>query len=446
MKPPTAYISPLIKPKVVIVLFILAAAAISLGTLIPQIGSASPAFFEHWRRQSPRIYFMVDLFQLNQIFTSGWFLTLACIIELALGYSIFRQFVNNIRKKQGAPPSAACREAIPCATPPSWDRIAGPLKSRGYSPQHQDETFYLFAKHPFARWGSLILHSGLFLLITAGFIHLTFQQRGFAQIIEGRVSSGREEMFLSTSLGLLQKRFDPGFQTLLNKFTHSYWDTGSIKEINSSILLFDDSGSVSPREETVAVNHPVTYKGVRIHQSYEYGYTVSFMLTKPGGKSTLTHFPLYNPDTPGAPWTGGGGFAKSPYFFTIQLFPSLSRKSPSQGHPILYLRVSRPGAGQVFDGLLPPGKSILLDGNLLQFFRLSWWSGLIYEKGSDMPVAYAGFGVICLGAMLMFFFSHREIYVTMQDSEIKIAGWTKRDRLFFNEELAEIKKDIARLC
>ncbi len=448
------------KPKFVITLILLTLIAAFIGVMIPQISDKSPSYFETWKLKSPETFYIVNFLQLNRVYISVWFLSLVFIILLSLGYSIYLQVKRNIkvhskdvhgswfmvRGKDVYSSSFIVHGGNEQSTM-NDERIIKLMRKKGYRLVHggngqstmNDEQIMIFSKHSISRWGGTIFHSGLFLIIVAAIIGLAFQQRGFVQLMEGEVLSGRHEEFLVREFGVFQKRFDTGFKTQLSKFRHEYWETGQVKEVSSPVTLIDDKGDTY--EDTVSPNHPVRYKGVNIYQSFDYGYVLSFALKRPDGSETVTHFLLDRPDKRTKPFTGETDFPQTTYIFNMKFYPDISMNSFYLGRPILYLKVLN-GNNMVFNGLIIPGNIVNVEGNLLRLFNISQWSGLIYTKSPDMSPAYAGFFISCIGAAVIFLLPYKEIFILVKGSVLSLYGRTNKYKPLFDEEMEEIKRKI----
>ena len=60
--------------------------------------------------------------------------------------------------------------------------------------------------------------------------------------------------------------YGTGLRLELKSFTDEYWNDGTPKDYRSEInLLVNDQYVING---TVRVNHPLVYKGMRIHQSF----------------------------------------------------------------------------------------------------------------------------------------------------------------------------------
>lgn len=460
------FLKTLTKPKIIITLIILTLTAAFIGVLVPQVSDKSPSYFEEWRLNSPETFYIVKLLQLNRVYTSVWFLILVFIILLSLGYSIYLQIKRNLkvhgsRYNPPTPPlvkggkGGFSDELITVNSELPPDSLIKFMRKRRYKLVHSssfivrsnneqstmnNQRTLVFSKNSINRWGGTVFHSGLLLIIVAAIIGLSFQKRGFVQLMEGDVFSGRHDDFLVKELGVFQRQFDTGFKTHLSRFSHEYWDTDQIKAISSSIVLIDGNGNTY--EDTLSPNHPVKYNGINIYQSSNYGYALSFALRSSDGRETVTHFMLDKPDEKTKPLVGSSDFPRTPYVFEMKFYPDISMNSFYLSRPILYLRVLKGISNVVFDGLIIPGDVINIEDSLLTFFNISSWSGLIYVKGFDMSIAYSGLFISCLGATIIFLLPHKEIFVSQKGPVLSLYGRTNRYKPLFEEEIKKIKQEI----
>ncbi|MCL4537843.1 MAG: cytochrome c biogenesis protein ResB [Nitrospirae bacterium] len=435
------------KPKFVITLIILTLIATFIGVIVPQVSDKSPSYFEEWKLTSPNTFYIVNLLQLNRVYTSVWFLSLVFIIMLSLGYSLYSQVRRNLKRKDFAPllsshwPAAADWDSIETKTVIEQESLIRFMRRRRYFLKNRSDDILVFSKNSINRWGGVIFHSGLFLIIIAALIGLAFQKRGFVQVMEGEVFSGIHDDFLVKELGVFQKRFDVGFKTQLYKFNHEYWETDQIKDISSSVNIIDKDGKT--KEKTINVNSPLKYNGINIYQSFDYGYALTFILKRPDGSETVTHFLLDRPDRRTKPFIGSSDFPRTPYIFKMKFYSDISMNSFRLGKPILYLQVLKGVNNIVFDGLIIPGNMINIEGNLVKFFNISHWSGLIFAKDIGIVIVYAGFIIAVTGIIIIYMLPYKEIRLTrVGDSITSIHGTTKRYHAIFEEEMNNIKAEL----
>lgn len=441
------------KPKFVIALIILTFIAALLGVLIPQTSIKSPSYFEDWKLKSPVTFYIVNLLQLNRVYTSVWFLSLVFIILLSLGYSIYVQVKRNIKVHDSLFTARKVHHGEQLMT--IDEKIIKFMRRKGYRLVHGspsivsdanrqltmgDEGILAFSKNSINRWGGAIFHFGLFMIIIAAIIGLSFQKRGFVQVMEGEVFSGMHDDFLVKELGVFQKRFDVGFKTELLRFHHDYWETDQLKDISSFVNIINKDGKT--KNETISVNSSVKYKGINIYQSFDYGYALTFVLKRPDGSETVAHLLLDRPDKRTRPFVGKTDFPQTSYIFKMKFYPDISMNSFHLGKPILYLQILKGINNTVFEGLIIPGNVINIEGNLVRFHSISQWSGLIYVKGVDMTIAYLGFFISCIGALIIFLLPHKEILISQKGSVLPLYGRTNRYKAIFEEEIEKIKEEL----
>lgn len=443
MKPLKSLLITITRPRFIITLIILTLLAALIGVMVPQLSDRSPSYFEEWKIKSPITFYIVNTLQLNRVYTSLWFLILISLVMITLGYSVYLQVKRNLKHK-GSQFTAYSSHFIE-------DRIKTVFKRRGYrlssvySPQLMGEQSavngergLLFTKNPIGRWGSVIFHSGIFLIIASALMIFSLQKRGFFQLIEGDLFSGQDADFLVKDMGVFAGAFNAGFKTHLSRFYHTYWDTGEVKSIESSIIIIKDNRMV---DHLLSVNNPLSIDGIKIYQSFNYGYSLSLILRKATGEQIQTHFLLDRQKKIGRPAIGKSDFPKTDYIFRMKFIPDITRPSFYPTKPILHLTVFEKGDA-VFAGLLIPGQSIKIKDDILLFSDINNWSGLIFVKNPGMFIVYLGFVMGIAGITVMYLLPYKEIRLTMDDISgtlKQVQGTTKRYHASFKEELDEIR-------
>ncbi|GBE06052.1 MAG TPA: hypothetical protein ENH45_06080 [Nitrospirae bacterium] len=427
----------LISPRTVISLIIITLIACVIGFLVPQITDKSPSYFELWKEKNIYTFRIVDRLQLNRVYTSVWFLSLVVLITVSLGYSLCLQVKKNIR--QGREHKARKKKHKPFSGP---DRIMKIFKKRRYrlSGVYSDDQKLIFTKNSIGRWGGVIFHLGLLLVIISAIAVLCFQKSGFVQLMEGDLFDGKETGFLVKDRGVFAGEFNAGFKTHLSKLVHTYWDGGELKFLESSVRIIREPGIT---DKKISVNDPLFIDDTNIYQSNNYGYTLSFILKKPAGEEVLTHFNIDRAGDIKQPATGKSDFPLSPYIFKMKFLPDVTSKSFYLTKPILYLTVSE-GGSVVFNGLIIPGNAVKIEEDILYFTGVRYWSGLLFVNNPGMSGAYIGFIIGIFGIAVMFLLPYKEIHLTLDTDTglYGIAGMTKRYGAIFKEEMDEIKTEI----
>lgn len=426
------------RPKFVIALIALVLFAALLGVLVPQISYKSPSYFETWKTVSPKTFYLVDMLQLNRIYTSIWFLGLVSVVLLSLGYSLYLQSTRNLRTRDFALLDNSLSNTVETGQI-SEKHLICVMRKRSYALRHRNNGSLCFSKNSLNRWGGVIFHSGLFLIIAAAIIGLAFQKRGFAQVMEGEVFAGRNSDFRVKEMGLLSKGFDISFALRLYGLRHTYWDTGDMKSLESSVGVISGNTTV---DHAIAINSPLTINGVTMFQSANYGYALSLLLKKPTGQQVVTNFLLDKPDRIGKPAIGKADFETTDYLFDMTFYPDIAKPSFFPSKPILYLKVLERGT-PVFQGLVVPGETIRVKNDILQFAGIRNWSGLVFTENTGANVAYAGFAVAVIGMIINYLLPYKEVRLrALGGSMLAISGWTKKYPALFEEELSAIKAEL----
>jgi cytochrome c biogenesis protein len=426
----------LISPKTIISLIILTLIACLIGFLVPQIADKSPSFFETWQEKNIYTYRFVTRLQLNRVYTSYWFMALVVMMATSLSYTLYLQIKRSLLygREQRIVDKEHSTQRV--------NEIRNVLGRRRYREQGflANSNKLIYSKNALGRWGSVIFHLGLLLIILSAVLVLCFQKRGFVPLIEGDVFDGQDSGFLVKNSGLFAGRFNTGFETYLSKLDHTYWENGSSKFLESAVEFKKDTETVKSR---VSINNPLLIDGTRIYQSDDYGYALSFILKRPSGEEVVSHFNIDRAANVNKYAVGKTAFPMSPYILEIKFLPDLSRKSFYLKNPIVHLSVYK-GLNPVFSGLVPPGNAVKISDDVLYFSGVRYWSGLIFVHNFGVFIAYVGFGVIILGATIMFMLPYKEIHITVhpERQSLDVSGSTKRYNALHKEEINEILEEI----
>jgi cytochrome c biogenesis protein ResB len=466
----------LISPKTVITLIIIILIACVIGFLIPQVTDKSPSYFELWKEKNPYTFRIVDRLQLNRVYTSIWFLSTIFLVMVSLGYSIYLQVRRNLfqhssftiheRGTNSDLRSIANKRYFAILKEKRGgvdiEKIKKIFRKKGYRLLliHDKKTNsseplainnkqkLVFIKNSIGRWGSIIFHFGMLLIIISALIAFSFQKRGFVQIIKGEIFSGKDTDFLSKNVGVFVRNFDLDFKTHFLSFKHEYGDNDILKALESSIAIIDRYGKI--RRALLSINEPFDFNGVRIYQSNNYGYTLSFVLRKNSGEKVVTHFNLDMARKKGVPLIGKSDFPTTDYIFQIKFYPDITGQTFYITKPIVYLTISEAFSNNLlFKGLLLPKHSIKIKDDILTFAGITEWSGLIFAQNPGIIITYIGFIFGIVGALVIFGFPYKEVCLSVERGEnettLFVDAYTKRYQAIFKEEIGKIVNDIRQL-
>lgn len=447
----------LLSRKTVISLICAVGISCIVASIIPQITRKAPQFFEAWKANSPKLYYVIDLLQINQVYTSTWFLILIAIIALSLVYSVYYQSKALIKSKEPAQRKITERSfkdflaLILVQGSGVRDQglahvIKGVFKVRGYRPYLaiEESRYFLFGKNRAGRWGSVVFHLGLLICILAALYGLAFQKRGFVQLKQADTFQGKDEDWQAKSLGVFAGNFDPGFQVYLNKFAPSYWENDQIKNLESSLTITDTKAE--SRQFVLSPAGPIRFEGTKVYQSTHYGYALGFILKKEGGEEILTDFLLDIPRKKDKPHEGKMDFPTTDYILDMKFYPNLIEPSFYATLPGVDLIVTEKGK-QCFKGrVFLSQRAGLNNKDSLKFVRIRYWTGLTFVKNCGMPLVYCGFALSTLGAFLIFMLPYKQVYLKVTEDgnnvQISMGGRSNRYKALFSEEFKELAEDL----
>jgi len=342
----------LLSPKTAVSLIVLNLLASIAALTLPQSAETDPAYFEEWNRESPYTYWLIKALQLDHVFSSLWFISLASLLTIVLAYSVYNQ-------------------------------LSALLRGR---------------KREIRRWGGFLFHLGLLVVVLASFYTASFEKRGLLNIIESENYLGDEEPLLVRVYGLFAGKFDPGFRIRLDRFHHSYYETGKLKDLRSDVTLGEGEDEV---KATVGINATVNYKGVKLYQSYYRGYALSFLVSNKD-EEYYVHYKL---DTPGRwtePYEGESDIPKTEYTVKLSFRPDINKSSFYLNDPMLKLTIERWDKKHFQGVIFPEGEVILPTGEHFKWVGIRNWSGLRLVKSSSTPVALAGFWLMMAGVVMLY--------------------------------------------
>ena len=399
-------------PGTVILLLGLFLAVCLCGVLIPQVSNSPASYFASWQVNSPYSYQLVVLLQMNRIFTSYWFLLLVLFLLLSISISLHGQF-KKARAAFAAKPSGNLTPQVTLRTGQfTADALIAAWARKGYKTKKwkKDSMVLLnFYRNRRNVWGSFTFHSGILIIVVASLLTFAFQKQGFIQLIEGDTFFGRETDFLSTSKGILAGAFEPAFEIHLNKFLHSYWDTGELKKVKSELTI-DRQGSAVPA--SLVRGQSLSVDGVAIYQSAHFGYAVkiSLLTDKPGEEAIPTYFSL-DMAPAGKPLEGSSDFPTTNYRLDMKFFPDHDGPSPYPVNPSLQVKFLK-GEREIGSAVMKPGDEALVEESRFRFEEIRPWSGLILTGNRFIPLVYTGFLINAAGIFMMFLFFPQEILVS----------------------------------
>jgi cytochrome c biogenesis protein len=269
--------------KLGITLLITLAITTLIGTIIPQEPMAGKLVLVNQFGQN--YYKILQLFSLNDVFHSWWYLVILFFLAINLFIVSFKRVFPGSRKAILWPKflkeenlkefnSASIKATLDLN---KWQALVLRLQKTGWQVRFNDSNDSLLArKGAFHRLGPSVTHVGILTTLLGAFISLLFGFNGNIVGIPGDrfVVSSVEDSQRSYILVQTSKIFhspiwlgkSPEFEVEIGETSREDYANGSPKQWRT-LLSFDSVHNHSSLKETVFVNHPVSFKGVDFYQA-----------------------------------------------------------------------------------------------------------------------------------------------------------------------------------
>jgi len=126
--------------------------------------------------------------------------------------------------------------------------------------QEEGRTYLRGDKGRYHKWGYILVHSALLIVLIGGWMSVQFGFRGNMAVPEGGMESQ-----ISYVKGTGVESLDMPFEVRCNNFEIDFFPTGAPKEFRSNLTIIDQGKEVVTSD--IIVNEPLFYKGVRIYQA-----------------------------------------------------------------------------------------------------------------------------------------------------------------------------------
>ncbi len=475
--------------KLAIVLIVLLTILIMAGMVIPQ-ANLKPALYAQWRASHPAAALVVERLGLDRTFTSWWFLvvvgmffvnTLACTVDQAV--KTWRQARKDCgafqrRKTVRRDKMSAEQERFSSPDPPvehsekadhPEKMITSLLRSRHYVVQEdatqartapdeperdlpdQETRLVLAEKNRIGYWGSVVFHAGLLLVILGVGYGSLGRFEGVILVTEGERRTEGHQEYIYLEEGPAFAEAHPGFVVGLEKVRHFSPTKKTLGGMASSLTLDGKPFQLDQRA-------PLVYRGFRIYQD-RFGNAVSFESDTGRGTPLLFTAGLLDQIT-----MGGSKVSKGSLIIPgtnlrarLVLYANADSKdgklvatSLVLKRPILEVTLEDPAGTRVFKGKVEVGQEVRAAGLKLAFTGASYWLALRIKRDPGLGLIYAGFGVVLLGLILLYFLIPRQVWVKLTADPGQAGGWkvdvggrTLRHSELLEGELEEIRRELA---
>ncbi|MCL4425833.1 MAG: cytochrome c biogenesis protein ResB [Firmicutes bacterium] len=419
----------LISMQLALFLLLIVAAVSVFGTIIPQ--GEDPTFYQ--QAYGSLRGDLISLFDLNDVFHSWWFLglalllaasVLACTIDrlVPLWRQVTRfQFRYETSSYDGAPIKGEAYSQDEVKETAA--QLAKRCRGRHYRVflEERDGQVFLYAdRGRFGPFGSLITHLSL-LIILAGAIYGGLTGfKDYANIPEGETFTVRPA----------------GFSIKVSDFRVDYYgDSQMPKQYYSDLTVI--AGGREVLRKVIAVNDPLTYRGVTFYQS-SYGWVVDGTINSQGKESKFTSL---DRDVTSI---GGGLSLKSFFYPDFVIDPSghPGTRSHLPKNPRVVYALFQGSKILTYD-VAKLGEPVKVNNNLSVIFTgYREYTGLQIAKDPGIPLIYSGSVLLLLGLFLSFYVFPRRIWAMVgpgqKGARVLLAAAAPRAQARLEEEIREL--------
>lgn len=359
-------------PRLIVGELLAIVAAGVVHTIVPQV--AEPSAARHLAVDHPWWARVMRAVGLDHVFASPIFLAALLLTSLSLGIVLVEQWrrlarVWSVQLTEGSFRSAPYRREI--------ERPGHGTGARA--------TFRTTGR--VGLLGSPVFHLGLMTIVVAGLVQWLFSAEAIAELIEGETLASSGWSSVEAVTGPFASPFRLTEPVRLDQLEPSRYSEGSLKGLSARIR-------VGERPLVVAINAPLELNGRTLYLGSVHGPTALVELAVDGHAERLA---LLLRDASGdeyaGSWVGPGG---------LQLLVRGRLGADGALPSRLEVRLLR-GGGLLFVGSLLPGQGVEVGGGIhLDLAGVRYWAVFRGTRDASTGIAFAGFVLAALGAVLMF--------------------------------------------
>lgn len=428
--------------KLAIILVLLLALTSIIGTIILQNGSAA----DYIREYGQANYELFDKLQFIDMYHSTWFIGILALFSVNLICCSIKNFPRvwkfvkepTLVASSGIFKGSANKAEFSCKN--SKQQVAeqiSTLLEKEFAKTtltEKDEKLYLFAqKGIYSRFGAYITHLSILIIMAGAVIGNVWGYKAFVNIEEG------------TSIDQVRSRdntepIDLGFTVRCDDFDVSYYpNSNRPKDYNSDLVILENGKEIIHKR--IEVNDPLTYKGIKFYQSSYGPAGNAFFKIKATEKATGKIIDLKAHQGKDVQLSGG-------YSFTITNFTESDRNFG----PAIQLHVITPDGknGAPFVVWQNHPQLDVKRGGAFNFTLIGYdqpfYTGLQVAKDPGVNIVWAGCFLIVFGSLTAFFFSHKRIWICLEDdgkkTKVMMAGNAHRNQPGFSLAFDDLQQKV----
>lgn len=444
-----------------------------LGMLIRQ--HSVPGFESYLAELGPVQRILFSVLGFFDIYHTWYFYALLALLALNILFASIERFPKTLRliRNPNITPSTSWvasrdfhAEVVLKGTRDSVsEKIAEQCRRSGFrkitANDDRDRTILFGQRGAWNRLGAYPVHVALFAILLGGLLSSLFGFTGEMSLSRGQTSDEIVSTVFREGQPRMVFRKLP-FSVLCTDLEQKLKDPNGSIEVNNSLdwvthLQIKDGATV--KDEVVRLNHPFDYRGFRFFHStflpIGKARTVLIRVVPEDGKAK--DISLRQDQTKALP----DGTELTFIDFRANLQPDRAtgdENSTTYQNPAAILEVRRPGGSErtvyVFQKNRKSADTSLnsfkgLDMQLQGFERVSETHVLFVQYDPGTKVLYAGFLLLVLSLGAVFLFSHRRIWIVVEedskgDLRVTLGGDTNRNHLAFERRFHELIRVLAR--
>lgn len=358
----------------------------ALGAMIPQAGSASEAELAWHRTLGPIMGRLIGVFSLDHVFQSVWFAVATALAAISLSLSLVDQF-RRLRVAWLRPLNEKNFDGAPFRR--EFER---PARTDGASASGGREVC-LRTEHRVGLLGSPVFHTGILLIALAGTLQALFGVHAVVDLVEGESLPPSAEAWGRQWPGVLAGPFHLRASVTLDSVTPLYYEKGDLRDLSVRVSLDDPGREV--RSEVLAVNHDLHASGGRLFLGSDFGPAPLIEWCR-GGHPPVRTAPLLSEKR--ARVFEGTSAPSDDVRAYLRARTARTGERPDR----LEVRVMK-GHSLLFADTVRVGTAVMLAGGLeFRLLGMPFWARLHGSYDPALWLAYLGFGLVLVGATLMF--------------------------------------------
>ena len=365
--------------QVAIILLILIASYVVIGTLIPQ-HSAPNWYLEAY----PAIGETIVVLSLDHAYSSPIFIVLVLLFAINLTACTMLSLRGQLKQTKPDYFPGFTHEDQIITDVPEEDAIDFCTKKHFAIHQDHGESGFRASRFRWGVLGAAITHLGILILFVGGVIGNMMASEDVVSMLPGNEVSYPEE----------------GFVIRLDDFHMTFEEEGAVKQYISDVTLIDDDGTET--QHTLWVNNPLSHKGKTFYQA-SFGWTGNLKMTDTETEEVVIEGLLRS----------GRTYFHQPSHLTVYLYDyypemaigheqqpvSLSNREVNPYYAVVLYQFGEP----IGSYMIAPGDPIIFENLSITFTHSVAYTGLLVRSDPSYPVVLIGFIIILIGMFVSFY-------------------------------------------